>query len=244
MGHADDISLGGRQALLLAIVALHGAAILALAAIFAPQAVRGTFSAPSLSVIDLDIPEPPPPPPPQEMRRQAAPDTGRAGNPGRKATPREVTAPEPTIRIDRDQVAPSVASTGTANSAGASNTGIGTGAGGVGDGLGSGAGGEGTGGGSMTPTQPVKVSGDINAAEDYPTPAGGRQVRRGKSVTILLSVSAEGRPTSCRVVSASPDAEADAITCDLAMDRFRFEPARDSRGQAVPGRFGWRQRWF
>jgi len=42
----------------------------------------------------------------------------------------------------------------------------------------------------------------------------------------------------------SPDAEADAITCRLARERFRFRPATDRAGNPIESEFGWQQRWF
>ena len=64
------------------------------------------------------------------------------------------------------------------------------------------------------------------------------------AVTILLTVDPDGRVRDCRVTQPSPDAEADAITCRLASERFRFRPARNAAGEAVTGKYAWRQRWF
>ncbi len=50
----------------------------------------------------------------------------------------------------------------------------------------------GTGGGAAV-TRPVKIAGDINDARDFPIPPGGRQVRLGHSVTIAMTVGADGR---------------------------------------------------
>ena len=48
----------------------------------------------------------------------------------------------------------------------------------------------------------------------------------------------------CRIHRASPDPEADRITCQLATERFRFKPATDAAGNPVVSTFGWQQRWF
>jgi protein TonB len=93
-------------------------------------------------------------------------------------------------------------------------------------------------------TKPVKIAGDINDARDYPTPPGGRQVRLGHSVTIALTVGVDGRASNCRIISPSPDPVADRITCQLAVERFRFKPATDANGNPVPATYGWRQSWF
>ena len=59
-----------------------------------------------------------------------------------------------------------------------------------------------------------------------------------------LTVNAEGRVSDCRIVRASRDPEADRITCALATQRFRFQPAHDAAGRPVSGVYGWQQRWF
>jgi protein TonB len=115
-----------------------------------------------------------------------------------------------------------------------------TGAAGAGTGTGSGAGGNGQGGGGGSAA--VKIAGDINSARDYPI--ASRDLRIGDHVVIALTVGTDGRPSACRVVRASRDPEADAITCRLAMARFRFRPATDAAGQPVIATYGWQQRWF
>ena len=61
---------------------------------------------------------------------------------------------------------------------------------------------------------------------------------------IALTVGTDGRVKGCRIVRPSPDPEADAITCRLATERFRFRPARDRNGEPVESVYGWRQSWF
>ena len=97
-------------------------------------------------------------------------------------------------------------------------------------------------GGGARPLE--KIAGDIHNARDYPTPPGGRQVRRGQDVVIELTVGTDGRVRSCRVTDASPDPVADEITCRLATERFVFRPRLDARGEPVVGVYRWRQRWF
>jgi protein TonB len=142
-----------------------------------------------------------------------------------------VLSPEP---------APPIAGKGTDDSAGARDAGEGTGAGGTGQGTGSGGCGDGAGG--VGGTKAVKIAGDFVSARDYP--AATRNVRLGSAVTIALTVSAQGRPTSCRVLRASKDPEADQITCRLAVERFRFRPAQNAAGELIPSTYGWQQRWF
>ncbi len=118
----------------------------------------------------------------------------------------------------------------TSSGTGGRNAGAGTGAGGSGDGAGSGAG------------RAVKIAGDITATRDYP--ARTRNLRLGKSVVVVLTVGTDGRVHGCRIHQASPDPEADAITCRLATERFRFRPATDRAGNPIASEFGWQQRWF
>ena len=111
----------------------------------------------------------------------------------------------------------------------------------MGSGSGNGAGlgiGSGLGGGAPV----IKIAGDIQSARDYPR--AGRDLRVGDYVIVAISVGADGRPTACRIHRASRDADADAITCRLALERFRFRPATDGEGRPIATVYGWRQAWF
>ena len=141
----------------------------------------------------------------------------------------------------RPSPAPRAASTGNENLAGAGEQGTGTGAGGAGSGPGGGGSGSGQGSGA----RPLElISGRIDNARDYPTPPGGRQIRRGHDVIIELTVGTDGRVSACRITDPSPDPEADAITCRLATERFVFRPRLNAAGEPVEGTYRWRQRWF
>ncbi|MBA3054099.1 MAG: energy transducer TonB, partial [Sphingomonadales bacterium] len=118
--------------------------------------------------------------------------------------------------------------------------GAGTGAGGRGEGTGSGGSGSGQGAGGGT--KPIKIAGEINSARDYPSAT--RDLRIGDSVVIWLTVGTDGKPDACKVARPSKDAEANAITCRLALERFRFRPATDANGKPVVSTYGWQQRWF
>jgi len=226
-------------AVLVAVLHLVVAAILVRA--FAPD-FGGTVVGRVTQSFDVAVmpPAPPPPPSPPPEPRHGEGNAGAAAPAGRKATPREVTAPRPEVALAR-QEAPTVASTGAANASGARDTGAGTGGGGTGAGTGSGTGGAGSGGGGAG-TRAVKIAGDIHAARDYP--ASGRAARLGGSVTLALTVGTDGRVSGCRIVRPGPDPQSDAITCRLASERFRFRPATDAAGKAVVSVYGWRQRWF
>ncbi|WJS98459.1 TonB family protein [Novosphingobium humi] len=185
----------------------------------------------AMASVDFTLPPPAPKPAPKPQPQAAAPK-GAAGD---KAVPRPVSAPRNAIAL-RPDVAPPVAGSGTAQSSGA-NTGAGTGAAASGDS--GGAGGSGTGQGGGGPA--VKIAGTITA-RDYPHE--GAAARIGDYVIIAITVGADGRPTACRVHRPSRDPAADALTCRMAMERFRFDPARDGAGRPVESVFGWKQSWF
>lgn len=214
----------------------HLLALYGLVRAFAPDAIESVERS-VLSTFNVTITAPPPPPPAAEP----VPDEGAAGEQGKQAVPKPVTAPKPKVTAKPTPV-PRASSTGSASTSGAKDSGAGTGASGSGEGTGSGSGGGGQGG--VAVTKPVKIAGDINSASDFPVPPGGRQARFGTSVTVYMTVGTDGRASNCRVVRPSPDREADAIVCRLAEQRFRFRPATDSRGNPVPATYGWRQEWF
>lgn len=222
-----------RWGALILVVLFHLAVLAGLVRVFAPDFTAQVVER-ATSLVSVTITAPPDPEPAPAER-----DAGAAGEQGREATPREVSAPE--APVPRPQPAPRATSTGTANTSGAREQGGGTGAGGEGDGTGSGAGGSGQG----TGARPLElISGSISNARDYPTPPGGRQVRRGHDVVIELTVGPDGRVTACRITDPSPDPEADAITCRLATERFVFRPRLNAQGEPIAGIFRWRQRWF
>lgn len=222
--------------LLFAIAVLHLGVLYALMRALAPD-FTATVEREVVAAFQLEAPPPPPPP--------AAPDAaeqGAAGDPGREASARPVAAPSPRQVLRDDTPPPRAASTGAANRSGAAEAGDGTGAAGSGDGTGSGAGGSGRGGGLAA--KPEHISGEINNARDYPVPPGGRAARRGTEVIVRVIVGVDGRARDCRVYRASPDPEADRLTCQLVEARLGFRPARDMAGNPVAAPFFWRQRWF
>jgi protein TonB len=85
-----------------------------------------------------------------------------------------------------------------------------------------------------------KIVGDINSARDYPK--ASRKLRNGSSVIIQMRVGSNGRASNCKIITPSPDAEADRITCRLAVERFRFRPRTNATGIPVPGEYRWRQK--
>lgn len=225
---------GTRVGVIVLVALLHVAALLGLIRAFAPD-FTAQVTRTVLSTFSVTVVTPPPAPQPSKEPEPA----GAAAEAGKKAVAREVKADKPKVDIAKTP-APKAASTGSANSSGAKDAGAGTGAGGQGSGTGSGTGGTGTGGGLTRKVE--KIAGEINSAKDYPRDT--RDLRKDDYVIIAITVSAEGKPTACRIHRPSKDAQANAITCTLALQRFRFKPATDAQGNPVASTYGWRQRWY
>jgi TonB family protein len=78
-------------------------------------------------------------------------------------------------------------------------------------------------------------------SNDYP-PTALRRREQGV-VAFTLEVDAAGGVTGCSVTTSSGSAVLDETTCRLLRSRASFTPARDGRGQALPGRWSSRFRW-
>ena len=225
---------------LIVIVLLHVVLFYGLIRALAPDFTAGvedTVTEAFTVTITAPMEEPEPPEP------QPAPDEGAQGDPGREAVPQPRAEPTPRIRVREDPPAPRATSTGAARTSGATDDGAGTGAAGSGDGTGSGRGGAGQGGPPVQASPPVLVQ-SISDSSLFPIPPGGRQARVGRSAVARLDVSAQGRVTGCRIVRSSGFLETDTVLCRLAPDNIRFEPARDSNGNAIASVFGYQQRFF
>lgn len=216
-----------RIGVFVAVALLHVAVFFALLRAFAPGFTADAVDQ-VVSAFSVTVTTPPPSPEPSKQPERS----GAAAAAGKKAVPRDVSAPRPKVVVTK-VIAPVAASTGSANTSGASNAGRGSG-------TGSGNGGNGSGGGLTAKAQ--KIAGEINAARDYPR--AGRDARIGDYVIVYMTVGTDGRARNCRVQRASRDPEADALTCRFAEERFRFKPASDSAGNPVTSTYGWRQRWF
>ncbi len=238
-GESDQVRNWRKIGVFALVALIHVVAVLGLIRAFAPGAIEtATRTVLSTFSVTVETPPPPPPPPPKPAPK-AAGDEGAAG---KKALPKEVTAPKPKLAIATPSPAPRASSSGSAVTSGARDAGDGTGAGRQGSGTGAGGSGSGTGGGA--PTKPVHIGGAINNASDFPIPPGGREARIGKSVIVKLTVSPAGRAVACSVYSGSGFPESDAIVCRLAMERLRFKPATNASGEPVTGTFFWKQRFF
>jgi periplasmic protein TonB len=82
------------------------------------------------------------------------------------------------------------------------------------------------------PAVPPRLLTQIVGPDDYP----GALIRAGAQgrVVLLIRIAASGAPSACEVDQSSGYPALDAHSCALAMQRARFEPARNERGKAVP----------
>lgn len=224
---------------LVAVIALlHVAALYGLARALAPD-LTAAVERQGVSAFTITASPPSDPPPPEN---QSEPDEGAQGAPGREAVAKPVSAQPPKVRVKQDAAAPRASSTGTASQSGAAAAGDGTGA--AGSGFGTGSGNSGSGRGGISVSKPVHISGRIDNARDFPVPPGGREARKGTQVIVRVIVGTDGRARDCTVFRASPDPQADRITCQLVESRLGFRPAMDAAGNPVAAPFYWRQQWF
>jgi periplasmic protein TonB len=89
-----------------------------------------------------------------------------------------------------------------------------------------------------TPTRPLDA---YIFPPDYPQRA--LQARAEGRVGVSLEIGADGRVTGCTVEKSSGYAVLDTSTCRLLRSRARFNPARDSAGAPVPGRYAYERDW-
>ena len=76
------------------------------------------------------------------------------------------------------------------------------------------------------------VRGSFNNESDYPS-AARREEEQG-TVRVTYTVGADGRVSNCAVVQSSGSRSLDSTTCRIFQQRFRYRPARDASGNAVP----------
>lgn len=189
------------------------------------------FIANEIKVFDVAVPPPPQPVIKPAPRPHRAKPAGAAAPPHARATPTPVVAPPLEIRLPPPPpliVTAPLAGIGADAAAGASDRGQGTGAGGQGSGSGSGESGNGTGSGG-SPSRWLR--GELSG-RDYPRAAKVAGIEG--NLTTRYVIGTDGRISACSVTVSSGNADLDATTCRLAVQRFRYAPARDARGRAVP----------
>ena len=206
-----------------AVVLIHavvGYAILNAFDFHPGDVVKSSLS--SLNVIDVSIS----PIVVHEKLKQATPElegAASAANLKKTSAPRE--APKRIIEIPQPKSLPAApkAGSGSENDAGAGDMpGPGTGGGGI--------------------ASRAKLVGGRITNTDYPKSA--TSARQGGSATVHFTVGANGRPSKCRVVKSSGNADIDATTCRLIEQRFRYEPARNKAGHPISDVTGWQQTWW
>lgn len=87
---------------------------------------------------------------------------------------------------------------------------------------------------------PKPIDGPQITAYDYP-PAAMRAGEEGK-VAVAVAVDASGQAIGCRIVTSSGSSALDQASC-RAMQRGRFEPARDANGRAIAGTYSRQLSW-
>ncbi len=185
----------------------------------------------SLAVFGL---APPPPPPPIEKPRiepqKSHRKEGAASPANLRSKATEVVAPKPLVQpvLPLPIVTAPIAGVGLQASTGAAPVpGPGTGAGGIGTGTGSGRAGDGDGDGDFS--EPRRTKGRLGYTDVRHDDDGPETL----SVGVRYAVEPDGHVDTCVVTASSGDRNADATTCRLIEERFRFKPSRDRQGHAV-----------
>jgi len=232
---ARERMTGRKLATIVVVALIHVGAVFTLLRAFdidvVPDAVK--------SIVSFDVPLVAAPPPEPEKVEEVEPE-GASGEAAPTAKAREISAPPARVPKKESPPAPPVSNTGNENRSGAATGGTGTGAGGSGIGTGSGGSGQGSGGVPFA-RRAEKVSGEIRA-KDYPRASA--EDRDGAYVIVHFTVTAEGTTRDCRVARSSGNPEVDRITCQLVMERFRYNPAIDANGIPVAEKVGWKQWWW
>lgn len=224
---------GRKLATMLVVAAIHVGAVFALLRAFDIDVVPDVVK----SMTSFSIPlEPPKPPEPEPSETAKVVPQNPAGEKAARAEPKPISAPKTRIPKKTTPVPP-VTGQGNEARSGASDGGAGTGGGGTGLGSGSG----GSGGGGAAARHAEKTSGEIRA-RDYPRASATD--RNGAYVIVHFTVTADGSVRDCRVARSSGNPEVDRITCQLAVERFRYRPAVDANGNPVSEKVGWKQWWW
>ena len=88
---------------------------------------------------------------------------------------------------------------------------------------------------------PARQVGGVISNDDYP--ASAYRARAEGTVVARYVVGADGRVSSCEVITSSGNAALDSTTCSLIQRRFRFRPAIDADGKAGEDRKTHRVAW-
>ncbi len=94
------------------------------------------------------------------------------------------------------------------------------------------------------PATSVTPKGDVGrwvSVEDYP--GNARREGREGTVGFRLAVGNDGKVFGCTITATSGHSDLDAATCASMTKRARFDPAKDSGGNAVAGSYQSRVSW-
>lgn len=93
----------------------------------------------------------------------------------------------------------------------------------------------------VEPMMPATDPGSWATNDDYP-PAAMRDEREG-TAGFRLTIAPDGLPQRCEIIASSGHADLDETTCRLVMERARFKPGRDEKGDPAGGTYANRIRW-
>jgi len=89
--------------------------------------------------------------------------------------------------------------------------------------------------------RPAQLRSGLISDDDYP--ASALSARAEGTVVARYVVGADGRVSSCEVITSSGNSALDSTTCSLIQGRFRFSPAVDGDGKAVEDQKTHRVAW-
>jgi len=90
------------------------------------------------------------------------------------------------------------------------------------------------------PSTPPRLRAGVITNDDYP--ADARAMRAEGTTQVSLQIGANGRVTGCAITGTSGCAALDSVSCRLAQERFRFQPAA-ANGQPVSSTYRMSIRW-
>ena len=230
--YSAELSPRDRTGPAIAVILVHlglGAMLLGLSGQVPPTLVDS-----ALKVIELREPlpqRPPPRPVPKPLPKAAALKPKAAAPPARKAEASPIVAPRPRIMVPAKPpvAAAPIPAQGSQTSQGAAMAGTGTGAGGSGNGTGGGGNGAGGDGDDGTGTHPRPLFRPLDG-RGFPR-ALVEPLPRGARVMIIFTVQLDGRISDCTVRQPSGSPALDTLVCQVATNRFRYEPARHGDGR-------------
>ncbi|MBX9813828.1 MAG: energy transducer TonB [Sphingomonas sp.] len=223
MAYADRDNSGTRMVAVVVVIILMAVLGYAFITGLAYQYVKKVQE--QLNTFDVAPPPPPPPPPPDEP--PPPPDTPQPTSPPVVSPPVIVQTPAPPSPIVTTATPPPAAPV-TVTAAPPAPVVV------------------------ATPPAPPKPNLATRASirgaagdwfpEDYYPASAKREGIQGR-VVVALTIGANGRVTQCSVTTSSGNGELDNTTCRLAKSNGRFNPAKDSAGNAIESSYTLPVRW-